>query len=139
VIWKCGSRSIQQTPDEVTPVPAQGSSATTARVGTFPCGVALTVIGAVDADAAVATVVAVIPPSARVATPAVTIFGREKLGTGSPMNGRRRLRPHPLMACARAPRSVHGELDAALGNGSQTGSTVVRDPTLRLPAADQSR
>src|ERR1017187_35089 len=41
VIWKCGSRSIQQTPDEPTPVPAQGSSATTARVGTVPCGVAL--------------------------------------------------------------------------------------------------
>ena len=90
-------------------------------------------------DAAVATVVAVIPPSARVATPAVTIFGREQLGTRSPMNGRRRLRPHPLMACARAPRSVHGELDAGLGNGSQTGPTLVRDPTLRLPAADQIR
>ena len=60
-------------------------------------------------------------------------------GTGSPMNGRRRLRPEPLMACAVPLAAFMAELDAALGNGSQIRSTVVRDPTLRLPAADQIR
>jgi hypothetical protein len=65
--------------------------------------------------------------------------GREKLGTGSPMNGRRRLRPQPLMACAAPLAAFMAELDAALGNGSQIRSTGVRDPTLRLPAADQIR
>ena len=65
--------------------------------------------------------------------------GRENLGTRSPMNGRRGLRPQPLMACAAPLAAFMAELDAALGNGSQIGSTVVRDPTLRLPAADQIR
>ena len=56
------------------------------------------------------------------------------------MNGRRGLRPQPLMAACAAPLAAFmAELDAALGNGSQIGSTVVRDPTLRLPAADQIR
>jgi hypothetical protein len=54
------------------------------------------------------------------------------------MNGRRGLRPQSLMACAAPLAAFMAELDAALGNGSQIGSTVVRDPTLRLPAADQN-
>jgi hypothetical protein len=39
----------------------------------------------------------------------------------------------------RALAAFMAELDAALENGSQIGSTVVRDPALRLPAADQIR